>query len=166
MAHNLYPPIEPYASGMLAVSDGNQIHWEASGTEAGTPALAVHGGPGSGSVPGMRRPFNPDKYRVVLFDQRGCGRSTPHASDPAVDLSTNTTDHLIALAAAVTDQPDPREMDLLLATGERKASCVEQLVTGPITTELPASFLQLHRDVDIMLDEAAAQKLRTTNYEL
>jgi proline iminopeptidase len=95
VAHSLYPLIEPYASGMLAVSDDNQIYWETCGTEGGTPALAIHGGPGSGSVAGMRRPFNPDKYRVVLFDQRGCGRSTPHASDPNVDLSTNTTDHLI-----------------------------------------------------------------------
>lgn len=93
---NLYPPIEPYESGMLDVGDGNEIYWEVCGNPEGTPALAVHGGPGSGCVPGMRRIFNPDKYRLVLFDQRGCGRSTPHASDPAVDLRTNTTDHLIA----------------------------------------------------------------------
>jgi proline iminopeptidase len=96
VARSLYPPIEPYASGRLAVNDEDQIYWETSGTVGGTPALAIHGGPGSGSVPGMRRPFNPDTYRIVLFDQRGCGRSTPHASDPTVDLSTNTTDHLIA----------------------------------------------------------------------
>jgi proline iminopeptidase len=96
VARSLYPPIEPYASGMLAVGDENQIYWETSGTAGGTPALAIHGGPGSGSVPTMRRPFNPDTYRIVLFDQRGCGRSTPYASDPTVDLSTNTTDHLIA----------------------------------------------------------------------
>lgn len=81
---------------MLDVGDGHRIYWETGGNPDGKPALAVHGGPGSGSVPGMRRPFNPDKYRVVLFDQRGCGRSTPHSSDPDVDLSTNTTDHLIA----------------------------------------------------------------------
>jgi proline iminopeptidase len=96
VADFVYPLIEPYAVGMLTVSDGNQIYWETCGAEAGTPALAIHGGPGSGSVPGMRRLFNPDRYRVVLFDQRGCGRSTPHASEPTVDLSTNTTDHLIA----------------------------------------------------------------------
>jgi proline iminopeptidase len=81
---------------MLDVGDGNRIYWEACGNPAGQPALALHGGPGSGSVPGMRRPFNPDAYRVILFDQRGCGRSTPHASDPNVDLTTNTTDDLIA----------------------------------------------------------------------
>jgi proline iminopeptidase len=96
VADLVYPPIEPYACGMLTVSDGNQIYWETSGSDSGIPALAIHGGPGSGSVPGMRRLFNPHKYRVVLFDQRGCGRSTPHASDPTVNMSTNTTDHLIA----------------------------------------------------------------------
>jgi proline iminopeptidase len=93
---SLYPPIEPHDSGMLEAGDGNGIYWEACGNPEGTPALAVHGGPGSGCVPGMRQLFNPDKYRLVLFDQRGCGRSTPHASDPGVDLATNTTDHLIA----------------------------------------------------------------------
>lgn len=96
MGERLYPPIEPYASGMLEVGDGNQIYWEACGNPDGKPALAVHGGPGSGCAPGMRRPFNPDVYRIVAFDQRGCGRSTPHASDHAVALTTNTTDHLIA----------------------------------------------------------------------
>ena len=93
---NLYPPIEPYETGMLSVGDGNDIYWEACGNPDGIPALAVHGGPGSGCVPGMRLPFNPALYRVVLFDQRGCGRSTPHAGDPTVDLSTNMTDRLIA----------------------------------------------------------------------
>jgi proline iminopeptidase len=92
----LYPPVEPYASGMLDVGDGNRVYWEACGNAAGVPALAIHGGPGSGCVPGMRRLFDPQKYRLVLFDQRGCGRSAPHASDPSVDLATNTTDHLIA----------------------------------------------------------------------
>jgi proline iminopeptidase len=92
----IYPEIEPYASGLLDVGDGNQIYWETSGNPDGIPALAVHGGPGSGSVAGMRCPFDPDAYRIILFDQRGCGRSTPHVSDPAVSLSTNTTHHLIA----------------------------------------------------------------------
>lgn len=91
----LYPPIEPYESGLLDVGDHNRIYWEACGNPAGVPALAVHGGPGSGCTPGMRRLFDPERYRLVLFDQRGCGRSAPHASDPSVDLATNTTDHLI-----------------------------------------------------------------------
>lgn len=81
---------------MLDVGDGQRIYWEVCGNPAGAPALAIHGGPGSGCAPGMRRAFNPDRYRIVLFDQRGCGRSTPYAADPAVSLATNTTDHLIA----------------------------------------------------------------------
>ncbi|MDP5313766.1 prolyl aminopeptidase [Streptomyces poriferorum] len=91
-----YPPIEPYEHGVLDVGDGNLVYWEACGNPSGKPALAVHGGPGSGCAAWPRRYFDPDRYRVVLFDQRNCGRSTPHASDPAADLRHNTTDHLIS----------------------------------------------------------------------
>lgn len=91
----LYPEIEPYDHGMLEVSDGNRIYWEACGNPEGRPALVLHGGPGSGRSTGARRFFDPDAYRVILFDQRGCGRSTPHASDPRADLSVNTTAHLL-----------------------------------------------------------------------
>ncbi|GAA1182174.1 prolyl aminopeptidase [Streptomyces hebeiensis] len=91
----LYPPVEPYEQGLLDVGDGNHIHWEVCGNPHGKPALVVHGGPGSGRGPRSRRFFDPERYRVVLFDQRNCGRSTPHASDPATDLRHNTTDRLI-----------------------------------------------------------------------
>ncbi|OZM76126.1 prolyl aminopeptidase [Pseudonocardia sp. MH-G8] len=92
----MYPPIEPYDQGLLDVGDGNRIHWETCGNPDGKPALVVHGGPGSGCTPGQRRGFDPQRYRVVLFDQRGCGRSTPHAADPATDMGVNTTAHLVA----------------------------------------------------------------------
>jgi proline iminopeptidase len=92
---DLYPPIEPWESGPLDVGDGNLVYWEVAGHPDGKPALVLHGGPGSGCTPHHRRFFNPGAYRVVLFDQRGCGRSTPHASDPLADLSTNTTHHLL-----------------------------------------------------------------------
>ena len=92
----LYPPIEPYASGMLDVGDGNRVYWEVCGNPEGKPAVVLHGGPGSGCGPRHRRYFDPERYRVVLFDQRGCGRSTPRADDPATDLAGNTTGHLIA----------------------------------------------------------------------
>jgi len=92
----LYPPIEPYESGLLDVGDGQRIYWEACGAPTGTPALVLHGGPGSGCTPGMRRLFDPARYRAILFDQRGSGRSLPHACDFAVDLATNTTPHLLA----------------------------------------------------------------------
>lgn len=92
----LYPDIEPYASGLLDVGDGHQIYWEECGDPAGKPAVFLHGGPGGGSNPEVRRLFDPARYRVVLLDQRGCGRSRPHASEPGADLSTNTTWHLVA----------------------------------------------------------------------
>ncbi|MDP4507514.1 prolyl aminopeptidase [Nonomuraea turcica] len=92
----MYPPIEPYDHGMLDVGDGNLVYWEVCGNPEGKPALVVHGGPGSGCSVGVRKTFDPERYRIVLFDQRNCGRSRPHASDPATDLSANTTHHLIA----------------------------------------------------------------------
>ncbi len=91
-----YPEIEPYDCGMLEAGDGNRVYWETCGNPDGKPALVLHGGPGSGCKPFMRRYFDPAAYRIVLFDQRNCGRSTPHASDPAVSLSANTTPHLLA----------------------------------------------------------------------
>jgi len=91
----LYPPIEPFDHGLLEVGDGQQLYWEQCGNPEGKPALVLHGGPGSGCTPGQRRYFDPGAYRVVLFDQRGCGRSRPHASEPGADLSTNTTWHLV-----------------------------------------------------------------------
>ncbi|UQA54795.1 prolyl aminopeptidase [Polyangium aurulentum] len=91
-----YPPLEPYETGMLDVGDGQSIYWEVSGNPDGKAAVALHGGPGGGSRPGRRRWFDPARYRLVQFDQRGCGRSTPHAGDLSTDLSTNTTHHLIA----------------------------------------------------------------------
>lgn len=92
----LYPPIEPYNQGMLAVGDDNFIYWECCGNPQGQPAVLLHGGPGSGCTVGMRRFFNPATYRIILFDQRGCGRSLPHAGDPATTLTANTTARLVA----------------------------------------------------------------------
>ncbi|MCA2221877.1 prolyl aminopeptidase [Nonomuraea aurantiaca] len=92
----MYPPIEPYDHGHLDTGDGHLVYWEVCGNPQGKPALVVHGGPGSGCSENQRRQFDPERYRIILFDQRNCGRSLPHASDPATDLSTNTTPHLIA----------------------------------------------------------------------
>ncbi|MDB5572825.1 MAG: pip, partial [Hyphomicrobiales bacterium] len=83
--------IEPYASGHLNVGDNHRIYWEASGNPDGAPALFLHGGPGGGCHPDHRRLFDPKTYKIVLFDQRGCGRSLPHA-----ELHANTTPHLVA----------------------------------------------------------------------
>lgn len=90
-----HPPIEPHDQGMLDTGDGNLVYWEVCGNPEGKPALVVHGGPGAGCSAGPRRAFDPERYRIILFDQRGCGRSTPHASDPAADMLCNTTEHLL-----------------------------------------------------------------------
>jgi proline iminopeptidase len=87
---------EPSGSGLLDVGDGQLIHWQMYGDRAAKPAVVLHGGPGSGSSPGWRRFFDLSSYCVVFFDQRGCGASTPDAADHRVDLSVNTTAHLIA----------------------------------------------------------------------
>jgi proline iminopeptidase len=88
---HLYPPIEPYDQRVLDVGDGHRVYVEQCGNPAGVPVVVLHGGPGGGCSPAMRRYFDPSVYRVVLFDQRGCGRSRPHASAEA-----NTTWHLVA----------------------------------------------------------------------
>ncbi|HLJ60721.1 MAG TPA: prolyl aminopeptidase [bacterium] len=92
----LYPEIRPYEHGMLEVGDGNLVYWEACGNPHGKTAVVLHGGPGSGCTEWHRRLFDPSAYRVVLFDQRGCGRSLPHASEPDTDLASNNTSNLIA----------------------------------------------------------------------
>ena len=90
----MYPEIEPHASGRLDTGDGNHVYWEECGNPSGKPVVFLHGGPGGGCSPSHRRLFDPAVYRIVLFDQRGCGRSLPHASESG-DLSANTTWHLV-----------------------------------------------------------------------
>jgi proline iminopeptidase len=151
-----YPPIEPYDHGMLDVGDGNLVYWETCGNPDGKPALVVHGGPGSGCGTGSRRSFDPDRYRVVLYDQRGCGRSTPHASDPATDMSVNTTEHLL------TDMERLREhlgierwllfggswgSTLILAYAERHPERVSEIVVPNVTTCRRSEIDWLYRGV-------------------
>lgn len=87
----MYPEIQPYAHGFLNTEDGHSVYWELCGNPRGKPAIFLHGGPGSGCSPVHRRLFDPQRYKILLFDQRGCGRSAPHAS-----LDNNTTWHLVA----------------------------------------------------------------------
>ena len=87
---DLYPPVEPYASGMLDLDARHRMYWEQSGNPKGVPVLFLHGGPGAGSTPAHRRFFDPHHYRIVVFDQRGAGRSLPHG-----ELVDNTTPHLV-----------------------------------------------------------------------
>ena len=87
---DLYPRIEPFDHGMLPVGSGHSLYWEQSGNPLGQPVVFLHGGPGAGTTPNHRRFFDPAHYRIILFDQRGAGRSTPYAN-----ITDNTTDHLV-----------------------------------------------------------------------
>ena len=91
-----YPVSPAYAQGWLKVGDGHSMYWEVRGNPGGKPAVVLHGGPGSGANASWSEVFDPAAYRVVLFDQRGCGRSTPNAAHTVDALKANTTKHLIA----------------------------------------------------------------------
>ena len=152
---DLYPEIEPHDQGILEVGDGNRIYWEVCGNPAGKPAVVLHGGPGSGATPGWRRLFDPARYRIVLLDQRGCGRSTPHASEPVIDLSTNTTHHLIADLERLRSQLAIDRWLVLgaswgstlgLAYAERHPDRVSELVLFSVvtTTRSEVEWITLH----------------------
>jgi proline iminopeptidase len=159
----LYPAIEPYDRGMLDVGDGNLVYFEVSGNPDGKPALVVHGGPGSGSNPRSRRYFNPQRYRIVLFDQRGCGRSTPHASDRGIDMRANTTQHLIADIERLRVRLELERWllfggswgsTLLLAYAERHPGHVSEIVISGVTTTSAAEIDWLYGGVRRFLPEA------------
>jgi proline iminopeptidase len=151
---DLYPPTVPYDQGMLDVGDGNLVYWETCGTPDGKPALIVHGGPGSGCRPGQGRIFNPASYRIILFDQRGCGRSTPHASDPATDMRFNTTPHLVADMERLRQHLGVERWllsgyswgsTLSLAYAQAHPEHVSEIVLAPVTTTSRAEIEWLYR---------------------
>ncbi len=138
-----HPEIEPAERGLLEVGDGHEVYWETCGTTAGKPAVVLHGGPGSGCTPWWRRLFDPEAYRVVLFDQRGCGRSRPHASAPAADLSANTTHHLVADIERLREHLGIERWlvlggswgsTLALAYAQAHPGCVSELVLFSVVT--------------------------------
>ncbi|HMM42031.1 MAG TPA: prolyl aminopeptidase [Thermomicrobiales bacterium] len=138
-----YPEIEPFEQEVLDTGDGHQVYWEACGNPDGIPALYLHGGPGSGFSPGQRRFFDPDAYRAVLFDQRGAGQSRPLANEPDADLSTNTTQHLIADIEALRELHEVDRWVILglswgttlaLAYAQAHPDRVRGLVLGLVTT--------------------------------
>jgi proline iminopeptidase len=150
---DLYPEIEPYAHGMLDVGEGNRVYWETCGNPSGKPALVVHGRPGSGCSPWFRRLFDPRAYRIVLFDQRNCGRSLPHAADAATDLAANTTQHLVEDMEGLREKLDVDRWLVLggswgsalgLAYAESHPERVSEMVLFGVTTgrhsELEWSF--------------------------
>ena len=150
-----YPPIEPYTTGMLDVGDGQSIHWEASGNPAGKPAVVLHGGPGSGSRPGSRRWFDPSRYHIIQLDQRGCGRSRPHAGDLDTGLAANTTHHLVADLERLRDHLGIERwlvwgaswgVTLALAYAERFPERVSEMVLLSITLTRASDVRWLTRD--------------------
>jgi proline iminopeptidase len=152
----VFPAIDPYDSGMLDVGDGHRVYWECCGNPNGKPALYLHGGPGSGYTAGARRFFDPDVYRVVLFDQRGSGRSQPLASELDADLSTNTTTHLIADIEALRQHHGVESWTVLgmswgttlgLAYAQTHPQRVNGLVLALVTTTSRREVEWLTRDV-------------------
>ncbi|MFK4227806.1 prolyl aminopeptidase [Streptomyces sp. NPDC019890] len=152
----LYPPIEPYDKGMLDVGDGNFVYWEVCGNPDGKPVLVVHGGPGSGCGTGVRRYFDPDRYRIVLFDQRGCGRSIPHASNPTTDMRHNTTQHLISDMERLRDHLGIERWllyggswgsTLILSYAEQHPERVSEIVISSVTTTRRSEIDWLYRGV-------------------
>ncbi|SHF62637.1 prolyl aminopeptidase [Streptoalloteichus hindustanus] len=155
-----FPDIEPHAHGLLDVGDGNHIYWETSGNPDGKPVLCVHGGPGSGGKRGSRKAFDPDAYRIILFDQRGCGQSRPHASDPAVSLDHNTTEHLIADMERLREHLGVRRWllfggswgsTLILAYAQRHPERVSEIILVGVTTTSPDEIDWLYRGVGRLL---------------
>jgi proline iminopeptidase len=153
---------------MLDVGDGNFVYWDVCGNPAGKPALVVHGGPGSGSRAGMRRFFDPRRYRVILFDQRGCGRSTPHASDPSTDMRCNTTAHLIADMERLREKLGIDRWQLYghswgstlsLAYAEQHPQQVCEIVITGVTTMRRSEIDWLYRGVGRFLPEQWEQFL-------
>jgi proline iminopeptidase len=162
----LYPEIDPYDHGMLDVGDGNLVYWEVCGNPVGISAVVLHGGPGSGSSTAMRRYFDPNAYRIVLFDQRGCGRSTPHASDLRTDLSVNTTAHLLADIERLRQHlsidrwlvfGNSWGSTLGLAYAERHPYWVAAMVLVGVTTTRRCEIEWLYRGVAPLLPEAWAR---------
>jgi proline iminopeptidase len=151
-----FPAIEPFEQGLLDVGDGQLIYWETSGNPEGKPAVVLHGGPGSGSSPERRRLFDPEAYLIVQFDQRGSGRSRPHAGDPTTDLSSNTTHHLIADMERLREHLGVQRwlvwggswgVTLGLAYAQRYPQQVSELVLASVTMTRPAEVHWLYHEV-------------------
>ncbi|WP_433600479.1 prolyl aminopeptidase [Nocardia sp. CA-135953] len=159
-ARQSFPGIEPYESGLLDVGDHNRIYWETSGNPHGQPALVVHGGPGSGGRRGARRLFDPDAFRIVLFDQRGCGESLPHASDPSVDMAHNTIEHLLADMELLREHLGIERWllyggswasTLILAYAQRHPDRVTGIVLVGVTMTRPQEIDWLYRGLRLLL---------------
>ncbi|MFE0461641.1 prolyl aminopeptidase [Kitasatospora sp. NPDC058965] len=160
---DFYPPTSPYRTGYLDTGDGNRIYYEELGNPDGKPALYVHGGPGAGSPLRPTRAWDPQAYRLVRYDQRNCGRSTPHASDPAADMSRNTTRHLIDDIELLREHLGVERWllngaswgsTLILAYAQAHPERVSEVVIQAVTTTSPAETEWLYRGAGRFQPEA------------
>ncbi|NUR60772.1 MAG: prolyl aminopeptidase [Catenulispora sp.] len=158
-----YPPMEPYASGFLDTGDGNRIYYEELGNPDGKPAVNLHGGPGAGSIVGPTRAWDAEAWHVIRFDQRGCGRSTPHASDPDTDMSLNTTQHLVADIEMIREHLGFEKWlvkggswgaTLALAYAEQHPERVTEMIIPAVTMTRPEEIDWLYRGVGRFFPEA------------
>jgi len=165
----LYPEIAPYEHGALKVGDGNLVYWESCGNPRGKPAVVLHGGPGSGCTKWHPRLFDPNAYRLVLFDQRGCGRSTPHASAPDTDLASNNTSNLIADIELLRKSLDVDRWlvlggswgsTLALAYAEKYPERVTEIILWGVTTGRRKEFDWLFRGGVAVLFPEQWERLR------
>lgn len=161
-----HPLVEPHDHGLLDVGDGHRVYWEVSGNPAGKPAVVLHGGPGSGARPFWRTFFDPKRYRIVLFDQRGSGRSTPSAAEPEIDLSTNTTHHLLRDIEALRELLGIDDWLVLggswgatlgLAYAQRHPERVSELVLFSVTNTSRREVAWITRDMGRILPAAWAR---------
>ncbi|WP_285631342.1 prolyl aminopeptidase [Lentzea sp. NBRC 102530] len=157
--------MEPYDHGLLDVGDGNHVYWETVGNPGGKPAVFLHGGPGSPSK-GARKSLDAGKFRIVIFHQRGCGQSTPHASDPAVDMGVNTTDHLIADMERLREHLGIEKWllyggswgsTLAVAYAQRHPERVSELILIALTLSSQREIDWLYRGVSRFFPEAWAR---------
>lgn len=160
---DLHPPTGPYDRGFLDTGDGNRIYYEQLGNPEGKPALYVHGGPGAGTPDRPTRAWDPARYRLVRYDQRNCGRSTPHASDPAADMALNTTRHLIDDIERLREHLGVERWllngaswgsTLLLAYAQQYPERVSEIVVQAVTTTRRAETDWLYRGGRLFRPEA------------
>jgi proline iminopeptidase len=154
---------ESHVEGMLEVGDGQRISWAAVGNPRGRPAVTLHGGPGSGTSPLYASLFDLERFRVILYDQRGCGRSTPHAGEPATSLAANTTRHLVADIERLREHLDIDRWLVLglswgstlgLAYAQRHPERVAALVLGMVVTGTHREVEWITRDMGRFVPEA------------
>lgn len=159
-ARRSFPEPQVYQHGLLDVGDGNRIYWEARGNPDGRPALVVHGGPGSGKPRGSHKGFDPDVFNIVLFDQRGCGDSEPHAADPATNMAYNTTEHLLADMEALREHLNIDRWllyggswasTLILAYAQRHPKRVIGVVLVGVTMTRPQEIDWLYHGLRLLL---------------